>query len=386
MAYNVFDTVETVIGMVSQDIRLQLSALGSPGQAILIDYVNRIHKQMLRFSRWGFLLSSTEYFMTTFGQTDYWIGALGTGPTGMVDTGLNLTNVDKIKKDEVRDFSNDRTLKGLGAQPIGPALNFRSGQARLSQPANFVQDWNDPNVLHIYPASDNSNPYQPVPSPPGLTIATAGSLPQRTYYVRITALDSIGGESMPSSVSAYITIPANSVLVVNTPSFYFTSNTYGIQYNKYNVYAAEASSLSASAEGTETLQTASGVSIGTDWQEPNSGLTTNGKNPPTASTIAQLGGYIIGFRYYIDRLTLNSTGQSLQIPNDYTDVLVQGVNYLAWKFLGKSEEAQAANQAYQSGLTEMIWDKNLFPDNDFIRPDGGSYVNQQILGYLPPFF
>jgi hypothetical protein len=46
-----------------------------------------------------------------------------------------------------------------------------------------------------------------------------------------------------------------------------------------------------------------------------------------------------------------------------------------------------AYQLYRAGLTEMIADKNLFPEGvEFMRPDTNTYVNTQILGYLDPFF
>jgi hypothetical protein len=387
MAYNSFSTVNSIIGKVSQDVRNQFAATGAPGQPILIDYVNRTHKQVLRFSRWGFLLSEVQYFMTSFGQTDYWLGPTNALPIETVNTGLNLTDVDKLKKDEVRDFSNDRSLKPLGAQPLGPNLNFRSGQTRPNQPAVFYQDNNDPNILHIWPGADNSNSYQPSPQPAILTNSTVGgALAQRTYYVRFTFVDSIGGESVGSSTSTFITIPANQLLTAISPKLLFPQTASGILYSGYNVYACQAPTLSSKAEGSETKQTASPIALGTNWTEPTTGLTTTGASTPVASTIAQMGGYIIGFRYYKNRTDLTTTAQVLQVPTDYDDIIVQGVNYLAYKLLGKSAEAMASQQAYRAGLTEMIWDKNLFPDNDFIRPDSGSHVNQQILGYLPPFF
>jgi len=55
--------------------------------------------------------------------------------------------------------------------------------------------------------------------------------------------------------------------------------------------------------------------------------------------------------------------------------------------MGKVEEAQMHYQIFKTGLTEMIQDKNQFPEGvEFIRPDSNSYVNTQILGYLDPFF
>lgn len=388
MAYNNFSSVGNIIDKVSQDVRTQLSALANtPGQPILIDYVNRTHKQVLRFSRWGFLLSEPLYFMTAFGQTDYWIGPNNAISGAKVNTGLNLIDVDKIKKDEVRDYSNDSALKPLGAQPLGPTLNFRSGQTRQDQPRAFYQDWNDPNVLHIWPGPDNQNTFQPQPSPPILQYAPGGSLPQRNYYVRITFVDSVSGESTGSNISTNLVIPANNLMTVVSPALFFKSNASGIQYASYNIYASNDPSFQPEPDpNSETLQNTSPIQIGVNWTEPTNGLTTTGVSVPTANTLAQMEGYVIGFRYYKVRLDLTQTSQVLQTPTDYDDIIVQGVNYLAFKILGKQQEAMASQQAYKAGLTEMVWDKNLFPDNDFIRPDAGSYVNTQILGYLPPFF
>jgi len=97
-------------------------------------------------------------------------------------------------------------------------------------------------------------------------------------------------------------------------------------------------------------------------------------------------GYIISFRYYKARKVLANTTDQLQVPDKYQDVVVHGVDALVSRFLGQAEAFQAFTEAYKGGLTEMIWDKNLFPDTDFIRPDVNTYVNQQILGVWPASF
>lgn len=363
--------VKDIINRVSQDIRLQLSAgQNTPGQPILIDYTNRIHKQMLRFSRWQFILSEPLTFMTVKGQTDYWLGPLGECPIGIVNTKLNLQDVDRIKKDEVRDLSNVRKLGSQGAQPIGLGLNTRAGQSRQGVPAAFWQDHNDPNILHLYPAADNSNPFQPVPASPILTSSAGGALSARTEYYRITFVDSAGGESTGSSVSVSIYVPANMLATVVSPSLLYDFTSQGIQYGFYNVYGGP-------IEGGETLQNVTPIPLGTNWTEPTSGLTTTGVSVPTMNTIAPMGGYIIQFRYYKDRVLLTTVNDFLQIPDDYEDVVVQGVLALSWKFLEKPQQASASYDAYKGGLTEMVWDKNLFPDTDFVRPDPASYVNSQ---------
>lgn len=373
-------SVQNVIDMASQDVRLQVaSTAGTVTATALIDYADRIQKQMLRFSRWHFILSDPQYFMTSYGQTDYWLGPAGSLPPSTVDTGLHLNDLDLIRKDSVRDLSNDRVLKSLGSQPIGPTLNFMSGISRPGLPATFWQDANNSNLLHIYPGPDNANTFQPFPTAPILTSTPNGSLPARQYFVRLTFVDSIGGESQGSTVGTNIYLPVNSVLNVTSPSLYFNKSADGVVYSSYNVYAATTS-------GSETLQNASPIQLGTNWVEPNTGLITTGVSVPINSTIQQMHGYIIQFRYYRDRITLTEPDQIVQIPDKYIDVLVHGIQALAWKLIGRAEDAQATGALYRSGLTEMIWDKNLFPATDFIRPDAASYVNDQVLGYLPPFF
>ena len=373
-------TVQQVIDKASQDVRLQVaSTVGSITAIALIDYADRIQKQMLRFSRWHFIVSEPQYFMTTFGQTDYWIGAALSLPNGTVDSGLHLTDVDRLQLNSVRDMSNDRLLIGLKSQPLGPTLNFQSGESRPGLPAVFWHDHNDPFVLHLYPGANNENTFTPFPQPPILSTSVSGALPLREYFVRTTFVDSVGGESAGSSVTSSSYVPANSVITVATPTLLFNKTANGVTYSSYNIYAS-------TTEGSETLQNTSPIALGTNWTEPTSGLTTTGASIPSTSTIAEMEGYIIQFRYYKSRITLNSAGQFIQIPDDYVDVMVHGIQSLAWKLIGRSQEASETAALYRAGLTEMIWDKNLFPATDFIRPDQASFVNDQLNGYIPPFF
>jgi len=111
MAYNTYPQVQDILNSVSQDVRQQLSSTAAPGQSILMDYINRVHKRVLRYSRWTFLLSQPQYFKTVKSQSLYWLGSSDQCPKGVVDTGLNLKDLDKIKKDSVLDISNIRQLK-----------------------------------------------------------------------------------------------------------------------------------------------------------------------------------------------------------------------------------------------------------------------------------
>jgi len=394
MSYISYPQVQDIINGASQDIHSQLSAISAPGQAILIDYTNRIHKQVLRFSRWTFLSSDYLYFLTDRGQSKYWLGAAADQPPGTVDTGLHLTDVDKLKKDDVYDITNLRGLKWLSSPPIGPNLITQTGVQRPGLPSNFCQNPNNPFVLEIYPAPDNQNTNQIFPLTPVMTTTAGGALAARTYIVKVTFVDQLGGESIASSnviantqAGGQIFIGANRLAVVKSPVVPIPASTSGELYNKYNVYASTAVIVNGlvTNEGSETLQNVSPITIGTDFIEPTSGLTTTGATPPNVNTLQPLGAYIIRFKYFKARVNLSDPNDFLQVPDDYKDVVIQGVNALAYKLLGKDQEAQQAYAMYQAGLREMIWDKNLFPEGvNFIRPDVGSYVNQQILGYLPP--
>ena len=396
MSYVTFPQVSDVINKVSQDVRNQLSAqIGTSGQPVLIDYTNRIHKQILRFSRWNFLKSEPQYFLTNLGQSSYWVGPVGTGPAGTVETNLNLPDVYQFKKDSVMDLSNQQALKWLYTQPQGPNLITRTGAGRPGLPAVFSQSLNDPNILMIFPPPNNQNNTQPEPQVPVVQTVAGGALPQRLYLLKITFVDSLGGESTSTTVGAPLFLTTGNLAVVKSPATgYFgvlpdEESIAGVQYTRYNVYAVQAALVNGipTNEGTETLQNSVPISFGTDWTEPLTGLITSGASVPRVNTLQPVGSYVIKFEYYKNRIKLVTADQFLQVPDDYIDVIIAGVTWLAMKLMGKVEEAQLHNQMFKAGLTEMIMDKNQFPEGvEFMRPDSNSYVNTQILGYLDPFF
>ncbi len=396
MAYTTFPKVSDVINGVSQDVRNQLSAqVGTSGQPVLIDYTNRIHRQILRFSRWPFLKSEPLYFLTQLGQSSYWVGPTGTGPSGTVETNLNLSDVYQFKKDSVMDLSNQQALKWLFTSPQGPNLIDRTGAGRPGLPAVFVQNLNDPNILQIFPPPNNQNNTQPAPQVPIVQSTVSGALAARTYLLKITFVDSLGGESTSTTTGAPLFISANSLAVVKSPALGFFgvlpdgTSVSGVQYNRYNVYAVQATLVNGipTNEGTETKQNSVPISFGTDWTEPGTGLLTSGASVPRVNTLQPVGAYVIKFEYYKNRIKLVTADQFLQIPEDYLDIVIAGVTAHAMKLMGKAEEAQLNYQLFKAGLTEMIQDKNQFPEGvEFVRPDSNSYVNTQILGYLDPFF
>src|SRR5260221_8790478 len=90
-----------IVACVSQDVRAVLANSGTD-QVILLDYINRITNELLRFSRWKFLEGGPQVFLTTPGVTDYYIGT-GAAPAGTVNTNLLLSDVFQIKRGDFID-------------------------------------------------------------------------------------------------------------------------------------------------------------------------------------------------------------------------------------------------------------------------------------------
>jgi len=155
------------------------------------------------------------------------------------------------------------------------------------------------------------------PPQPTLSSVTSGSLPASTVYVKLTYVTP-AGETTPGTEQGKGQA-VNTVVKVTGPPAY----TNGIlSATGYNVYAANAS-------GTETLQNAGGVGcvsanadgscvLGTDWQEPGSGLVSGAAMPtqnlaiaPPKPSTSQTAGGGLGVRTYYVKLTYtNSSGET----------------------------------------------------------------------------
>ncbi len=135
--------VSDIEACVSQDVRGVLQTSGDQG--LLIDYTNRISMEMLRYSRWKFLLSGVQTFSTVVGQTDYWIGPAGGGAN---DTGLDIDDLQSIKRDSVFDRTNMRRIFQTEERPLSHEFDNNSF------PKVWRNDGSTPFVLNIYPASD----------------------------------------------------------------------------------------------------------------------------------------------------------------------------------------------------------------------------------------
>lgn len=371
-----FPTAQSVVNSVATDLLQRIA----PENPVLLDYINRVQLQLLRVSRWKFLLSSPQRFVTRRGRSDYWIGTAGAASIDTIDTGLNIGNLGPIKTDTFYDRSTFRLLKRITEAPLMARFMYRDDSPRLSKPRMWRNDVSTPNIINLYPAPDNQNNFQPVPEPPALSTVAGGSLAARIYFVRTTFVDSLGNESS-ASTEGFIFIPANSVLVVQPPQELPTADS-GIAYNSWNVYIFNAGNSETVTTGNETLANQSGALSNTvTYQEPNAGFLTGGRAFPTANNVAQMGGYLIEFRYFQAKPQVNSLSNTLLIPQDYLDILIAGVNYFTAQFI-KDQAAETYWKAeYQSGITGMIRDKNLFPRApDFIRPDIASQSYEQFFG------
>jgi hypothetical protein len=445
-------TIQQIVNSTTTDIMNQIGV----NHPILLDYCNRINYNILRNTKWDFLLSDVQSFITRQGVTSYWIGATGQGPQGTFDTGLDITDIKWVQHGSVYDRSNFLNLGSVAAMPVSAVLNYTDGSSRPGRPCVYRNNVDTPFILNIYPAPDQQNNQAPQPEPiltsvtsgvgsvialtpqnPGINyvigdtvtlvqgaassataqvtalveengiaavtlvtggsgyktglvavsggtgteatfniVATAGNvLPARTYNLVATLVDALGNESTAPDYTTPLYIPAGSLAVGYSPSLLVPTNDAGVPYSSWNIYASATNTVPQNA----TKQNSVAIPIGTNWTEPNTGLTTSGVGPPSYNACSTYNGYIIQFRYYETETPITTFTQTLQIPDRYTDVMVAGVNWLALKFLNRAPEAQEWYVTYHTGLVSMVRDRNQANRfADYISPDPSS-----VGGFLP---
>lgn len=253
-------TVANIMACASQEVRgvlnPNLGATQTQDAQILLDYTNRVSLEILRFSRFTFLLSAPVSFTTVGTQTgattfnnQYWLGPTGENPFGTIDAGLNLVDLDIIKKDTVIDYTNFKRLANSELEPVDREFTV-PGRPRIWQVLS-----SNPQVMVLWPPPDRSD---------------------------------------------------------------------------------------------------------------------TGFSPPGADA-----GYEISFRYYKSRIQLVSSGQILQIPSRYEDIVCNGVTAYAMRYLKETEGFQMYNELYTAGKTQIIKDMNLFPRaEEFIHPDATAVTRQ----------
>ncbi len=238
-------TVKTIMDFVEEDVQELFSSSGST--SVLINYVNRIHQMILGQQRWDWMLSVSQTFMTVQGQVEYWIGATGSQATGQRDTALNITDIREVKQGGVLSRSGYIPLWRTEESPNYRGWQNDDGTYRQGLPREYRNDPGSSNVISIYPAPDQGSLYKIVPNAPVMTTSVSGALLDRTYYVRLTFVDSAGNESASSTPASRVFVPASSVLVVAPPQTFIATSATGVSYSTYNVYASE-------TENSETKQ------------------------------------------------------------------------------------------------------------------------------------
>jgi hypothetical protein len=98
---------------------------------------------------------------------------------------------------------------------------------------------------------------------------------------------------------------------------------------------------------------------------------------PSNPTIEPLAGYVIAFRYMRERVQLTDVSQTLQIPDDYFDIVVAGVNYYVALYTAKADDenlkAPIWKREFMEGLSQIRRDvRENFRHADFINPDTAS--------------
>lgn len=470
-------TAEAIIDTVIQDGQIQTT-----NRPALLGFVNRVSMRMLRESQWLFLRSQEQRFITQPDASSYWLGT-GAPPAGCVDTGLDLSDLYAVIPDSVYDLSNARQLAQDSEQVLkGANLRFKDASFRASLPRTYNFDFNLPNVLNLYPPPDNNNTYQPVPNSPVCNWIVGGALPtSRNYYIKVTLVDSNGGESGPSVTYSNIVVPSGHLLTVD-PATMDVASANTVQYAFYNVYVA------FQPTGNYYLQNPAPISRAVRWIEPTVGIgnvqappqsinvstpsllnwtlgvntigqlvttlqsstgsvppvyledsthvvweiditdsgqlnispgfssnvvnliladidsqnwivgvTTSGQltttptgtiepstvQPPVSPTIAEMYGYVISFYYQKQRTPITDTSDILQIPDQYFDVIIAGVNYYANMYTSKDQDVNVKagiwKKEFMDGLAQMRRDLRInFRNTDFISPDPASKRNQGI--------
>lgn len=368
-------TVQDIVDCAIQETQDRYANSGST--SVLVSYVDRIHKMIIRRRKWSWMKSGIQEFVTRAGQQEYWIGPTGAQADGQVDTGLNITDLEEVTNGSVLSRTGMVELHEFEEAPFLWSQKSDSSYG-LSQPQQFRNSRISPAVLTLYPAPSTGIEYTMGPPLPHVTVGLGGALAARTYFVRVAFVDSAGGISAASDPPVRMFVPASNLLTVRAPQPPIADNGAGVEYTQYHVYAS-------TTENPETKQTVTAVDIDTDWTEPGSGLIT-GTTFPTDSTLAPLRGYVIQFRYYKAILNLTDGDDVLQIPSRYADVVCAGVCWLGHKYNrdadGHMKSAMEWERTFREGVQQMVTEENPFPGGiPFIRPDPTSQGRNTLGGW-----
>lgn len=128
-------TAANVIDVACQKLNYEISN----EHPLMVTFTDEIHKEILRKTKFRFLLSDVKAFTTTAGISDYKIGTTGTA----LDTGLALTDMRTIYW--VKDTTNHIDLFKTDEAPNAQWMSSNS------YPKLFRWDISSPSTLSVYP-------------------------------------------------------------------------------------------------------------------------------------------------------------------------------------------------------------------------------------------
>lgn len=123
-------TVQDIVERVQRDMSKSISGT----HPALLDYINRVHLDLLRHSRYRFLISEPLTFTTTAGTAKYYLGA-SAAPSGSIDSGLHLSDLDMLVETSVANRSTYEPLAKTVDKPLNPAFDLAASPKlwRLNQ-------------------------------------------------------------------------------------------------------------------------------------------------------------------------------------------------------------------------------------------------------------
>lgn len=141
-----FPTAQDIISRVSVDIRKFLSDSGADA-SILLEYVDRVHRLILRQKRWRFLLAPIKTFNTVIGTSDYFIG-VGVAPVGASDCNLDISDLKEIHASSMFNRTDYRALYPTAEAPLVSSFVVPA------KPRLWRHDSDTPDIVTLYPAPD----------------------------------------------------------------------------------------------------------------------------------------------------------------------------------------------------------------------------------------
>lgn len=289
----------------------------------------------------------------------------------------------------VDSFGNEGTAStqpAVTAVPVGSLLQVQSPDAEVPSATNVTY-----NAYNVYVGTSFAGPFWkqnslPIPLGGNWTELITGVTTSQIVPARFLPL--IG----PDSTLWNIGVTTGGLLqgiaqnVGNAPAQFLVADSNSVAHLMQvaingNLLTTPVSGvgqinlmLTDSANNVWRIIVTTGGLLQTVSMGPASGVIVPSNNPPTNSTLTPLLGYVISFRYQQERVTITDPTNLLQIPFQYYDVVVAGVNYYANLYTAKSEDLQfkagAWKREFMEGLAQIRRDLRVnFRNTDVIMPD-----------------